>query len=107
VRDLARIDGLPAGLVRRSGARIVEILAEAAAAKNHPAAPRSPDEAQKALLKSMQAKVAECAADLGIVAETIASKRDLSAVIVDRQHNPRLLTGWRRQLIGEELMGML
>lgn len=106
-RELARIDSLPAGLLRRSGARIVQIIAAATADENRYSPPRSADEAQKALLKSMQARVAECAADLGIVAEAIASKRDLSAVIVAGEPNPRLLTGWRRQLIGDELVRLL
>lgn len=107
IRELARIDGLPAGLVRRSGARLVEIIAEAMSEEVRHSPPRTPDEAQKALLKSMQARVAECAAELGVVAETIASKRDLSSVIMDRDRKSRLLTGWRAQLIGDELAGLL
>jgi ribonuclease D len=55
----------------------------------------------------MQKKVAECAADLGLAAETIASKRDLSAVIIAGDRSSRVLTGWRRDLIGEQLLALL
>ena len=105
--ELARIDGLPGGLVRRSGARILEAIAAAVAADERYAPPGRPDEAQKALLKSMQAEVARCGRELGIAPEAIASKRDLSAVIIDGDRNSRLLTGWRRELIGEDLLRLV
>lgn len=105
--ELAKFDGLPAGLIRRSGDTILEVIAEAGREQNDYTPPRRPDEAQKALLKSLQDKVARCAAELGIAAETVASKRDLSAVIISGELSARLLTGWRRELIGEELLGLL
>jgi len=106
-RELTGIDGLPAGLVRRSGTKIIEIIKAAMTEENRYAPPPVPDEAQKSLLRSMQARVAQCAADLGIVAEAIASKRDLSAMIIDKDRSSRLLTGWRQRLIGDELLRMV
>ena len=106
-QELARVEGLPPGLVRRCGTRIIEAVAAAVSADQRYAPPRPPDEAQKALLKSMQAEVARCGRDLGIAPETIASKRDLSAVIVDGDRNSRVLTGWRRELIGEDLLRLV
>lgn len=105
--ELGQIDGLPAGLIRRSGRKIISAIAQSGSGNTAYGPRRPPDEAQKALLKSMQKKVAECAVDLGLAAETIASKRDLSAVIINGENSPRLLTGWRRELIGEELLGLL
>ena len=69
--------------------------------------PRPPDEAQKALLKEMQAKVQSCADDLGIAAETVASKRELSAIVVAGSRKSRVFDGWRAALIGDELLGLL
>ncbi len=106
-RDLGHIDGLAAGLIRRSGRKIISAIAASASENTAHSRPRPPNEAQKALLQSMQKRVAECAADLGLATETIASKRDLSAVIINGERSPRLLTGWRRELIGEELLGLL
>ena len=71
------------------------------------APPRPPDESQKALLKEMQRLVAERAADLGLAAETLASKRDLSAEILHGADTSKVLQGWRRQLIGDQLLQML
>lgn len=106
-RELARIDGLPGGLVRRSGDRLVKVVAAAVTGEQRYAPPRSPDEAQKALLKSMQAEVAQRSRELGIAPEAIASRRDLSAVIIGGENNSRLLTGWRRELIGADLLRLV
>ena len=105
--DLENVDGLSAGLVRRSGRKILAAIATSLEDGNHYAPPRAPNEAQKSLLKSMQQKVATCAAELGIAAETVASKRDLSAVVLGGDRDSRVLSGWRRELIGEELLALL
>jgi ribonuclease D len=105
--ELDEIDGLPAGLIRRSGHNIIAAIAASRSDNKAYSPPSPPDEAQKSLLKSMQEKVAACAADLGLAAETVASKRDLSAVIIGGDRNSRVLTGWRRDLIGEQLLGLL
>jgi ribonuclease D len=59
------------------------------------------------LLKKIQKYVAECAADMGLAAETVASKRDLSAVIIGGDRNSKVLSGWRRGLVGDKLLEML
>ena len=55
----------------------------------------------------MQAIVTNCASDLGIAAETIASKKELSAVILGGSRESRVFDGWRRDLIGNELAQLL
>ncbi len=105
--ELAALDGIPPKLVKRVGH---ELLAAVAAAVDEASAytpPRPPNESQKALLKEMQAKVAACAEDLGIAAETVASKRELSAVVIVGNRKSRVFSGWRAELIGEELLGLL
>jgi ribonuclease D len=105
--ELDGIEGLSGRLIRRSGKNIIAAIAASNSDKETYSPPRPPDETQKTLLKSMQKKVAECAADLGLAAETIASKRDLSAVIIAGDRSSRVLTGWRRDLIGEQLLALL
>lgn len=107
VDALGNIGSLPDGLLRRSGSEIIAAITAAISDENNYAPPRPPDEAQKALLKSMQKYVAECAADIGLAAETIASKRDLSAVIIDREQESKVLTGWRRAVVGDRLLELL
>ena len=55
----------------------------------------------------MQSIVGSCAGELGIAAETIASKKELSAVIIGGNRDSRVFDGWRRELIGDELAQLL
>lgn len=105
--ELANIEGVPAKLIRRVGQDLLEAVAKSAGDRGDYAPPRPPDQEQKALLKEMQAKVRFCAEELGIAAETVASKRELSAVIVAGNRKSRVFSGWRAALIGDELLGLL
>lgn len=105
--DLEKVGGLQAGLIRRAGSDILDALAASAADDSDYQPPGAPDEEQKLLLKTMQTQVADCAADLGLAAETVASKRDLSAVIFGGDRESRVLGGWRRELIGDRLLSLL
>lgn len=105
--ELRRIDALPAGLIRRSGKDILAAVSRSADQDTDYRPPPRPDENQKTLLKAMQLRVAECAADLGLAAETLASRRDLSSIIIGENRESKILTGWRRQLIGEQLLALL
>jgi ribonuclease D len=105
--ELARIDGLPAGFVRRSGETVMQLIAEAIADDSDYSPPPAPDDVQKGLLKAMQKRVARRADELGIAAETIAARKDLSALISSPDAASRLLDGWRRDVIGTELVSLL
>jgi ribonuclease D len=105
--ELADIPGVPAKLVKRVGERLVAAVTGSGNADRTWQPPRPPTEGQKALLKDMQSRVAACAQELGIVAETLASKRELSAVIIDGNRDSRLFDGWRAELIGDELLRLL
>lgn len=104
---LSRIEGLPAGLIRRSGKAILAAVAASGNDETKYRPPSAPNESQKALLKSIQKHVAECAADMGLAAETLASKRDLTAVIIGGQRQSKVLNGWRRELVGDKLLESL
>ena len=104
---LKDIQGVPAKLIRRVGDQLLDAVASSAGDGGGYKPPRPPDEAQKALLNEMQAKVQACADELGIAAETVASKRELSAVIVAGSRKSRVFDGWRATLIGDELLGLL
>ena len=104
---LSKIDGMPSGLIRRAGRQVLEAVSESANDDSRYRPPTAPNEDQKALLKSIQQQVAECAADMGLAAETVASKRDLSAVIIDGQRDSKVLSGWRRELVGNRLLELL
>jgi ribonuclease D len=105
--ELEDIKDLAPGLIRRAGKDILATIDTAKSDDNDYAPPRPPSETQKALLKAMQKQVAECADSLGLAAETVASKRDLSAIIIGGDRESKVLDGWRRELIGEDLLDLL
>jgi ribonuclease D len=105
--ELNRIDGLTPGLIRRSGKTLIAEIAASADDDRDYRPPAAPSEAQKAQLKSMQKFVAERAADLDVAAETVASKRELSAIIVDGVRDSKLLDGWRREILGSRLQDII
>jgi len=105
--ELEDIKDLAPGLIRRAGNSILAAIDAAKSDDNDYAPPRPPSENQKALLKAMQKQVADCAAGLGLAAETVASKRDLSAIIIGGDRKSKVLNGWRRELIGEDLLELL
>lgn len=109
--ELERIDGLPPKVIRRAGDTLLEAIAAARgeSGAEQPAGRRrgAPDEQQKSLLEAMQARVGRCAKELGVAAETIASRKELSAVVLEGERNVRVFTGWRKALVGDELAKML
>ena len=104
---LADLEGVPPKLVTRVGHEIIDAINQSTNDARDYEPPRPPDEAQKALVKRMQAKVVSRADELGIVAEGLASKRALTAVIIGGTRNSRVFTGWRAELIGNELLELL
>lgn len=105
--QLARIDGMPPKLLTRMGKQLLQAVDVSAADEHDYSPPRPPDEGQKALLKEMQARVQRCADGLGIAAETVCSKRELAAVIVSGSRESRVFSGWRRDVIGNDLLALM
>jgi ribonuclease D len=106
-KQLAEIEGISPKLVSRAGKHLIETVGASKDDKNDYQPPLPPDEAQKTLLKKMQALVAACAKDLDLAAETVASKRELSSVISSGNRETRVFTGWRRELVGDALLQLL
>jgi len=104
---MADIQGVPPKLVKRVGRQLLELVAASTQEDKDYSPPRPPNEGQKSLLKEMQARVAACADELGIAAETVASKRELSAVIISGTRKSRVFDGWRAALVGDDLLQLL
>ena len=105
--DLRAISGLPAKLVKRAGNELLAVVASSAEDAHEYQPSLAPNEQQKGLLKSMQSAVAQCAGELGISAELLAPRKELSAVILSGRTESRVFQGWRRDLIGEQLLQLL
>ncbi|MGI9270142.1 MAG: ribonuclease D [Woeseiaceae bacterium] len=107
IAELDEIEDLPSSLLRRSGKQLLAVVAGSDGNDNSYRPPPTPDEEQKVLLKKMQKDVAACADDLGLAAETVASKKELSAVIIGGNRESRVFSGWRAAVIGDSLQKLL
>jgi ribonuclease D len=103
---LASVEGMPAATVRRSGRDILELLAQAEDATDDYRPPARPGEKEKTMLKAMQKEVGRVADELGIAAEVVAPRKELSSMMLG-ERDVRSLTGWRRAVIGERLLELL
>lgn len=104
--SLTGISGLAPRTRRRASDKILRCLEDARGDNDDYEPPKKPDEKQKAILKSMQAKVASCAEELKIATEIIAPKNELSASL-NGDRDSRVFTGWRHEMIGGKLLEML
>jgi ribonuclease D len=103
---LASVPELPDSLVQREGTRLLAAIRQGEEDTHRHQPPERPDEGERALLKAMKSRVATVATQLNIVAEVIAPRKDLSAAIRGDRAG-RLFQGWRRQVIGEDLLQLL
>jgi len=103
---LADISGMPASTAQRSAAELLTVLDSATGTDESYVPPARPTEQQKLLLKAMQSEVAAAATDLGIVAELLAPRKELSTVMLGERQS-RVFSGWRLEAIGQRLLSML
>lgn len=113
--QLRQIRGLHDGILRRRGRAIVEAVQEGLDAEPVPRGPRRTPATEgndAALIVALESLVRARAAETGLAYELLASRADLQAVINafrDGETDPevRTLGGWRREVVGDELLEML
>lgn len=108
MQDLERIRTLPAGLIRRRGELIVQLVQRAQAEAVNEAAPSippRPDPQQLALVAKLMTFVRAQAEAKKISPETLATRRDVERLVFSHRAE-HLLSGWRRHTIGEQLIAM-
>jgi ribonuclease D len=115
-KDLEQIRGAHAGALRRRGE---DLLAAVQRARQRPfdplgqeqrPPPRGPEDAP--LVALAEALLRARAAEAGLAYELLASRADLQAIVSSprsdsAQADVRTLRGWRRELVGEELLELL
>jgi ribonuclease D len=103
--ELARLEELAPGFVERSGASILqEVEAAALPAQLPPPASRQrPDPELQARVKQLSSIVQKRANELGIATELLATRRDLES-IVRHDTSADVLSGWRNEVVGKELI---
>lgn len=106
-KQLSEIKGLPSKFIANFDMSIINnVEASDELTKIHKP-PQPFNEDQKELLKKMHNMVSECAKDHGLATETLASKRELSLLIKKGSTESKIINGWRRELIGEQLLKLV
>jgi ribonuclease D len=105
-RDLEQLRSVPAGVVRRRGEEVLALVERGRAdAVNEGAAsiPARPQPQQLALVTKLMNLARETAQHAKINAELLATRRDVEQLVFARR-TEHLLSGWRREIIGEPLL---
>jgi ribonuclease D len=114
--ELQRIRGASSGSIRRRAGELLDAVHRGRARPPEPAPrlpraqPPRPDDAP--LIALCEALVRARARDAGIAYELIAARAELQAIVTARrlrssEPGVRTLRGWRRELVGEELLELL
>jgi ribonuclease D len=103
--ELARVEELAPGFVERSGPAILHEIAAAALPTElpPPASRQRPDPELQARVKQLSSIVQKRANELGIATELLATRRDLES-IVRNDTSADVLSGWRNEVVGKELV---
>ena len=108
--QLGKVRGLGDGLIRRHGADLLELIRAARDAKATteapPPRPRPMSAAEEAGVDALMALVRLQAHRHEVSPATLATRRDLEALVRGERDLP-LLTGWRHGLVGELLQAFL
>ncbi len=116
IGELANIRGVTQPIVKRSGAEIVERVRAGGTGEVTPLRPpersRPPDPADAPIVALAEALARSRAREAGLAYELIASRSDLQAVVAakrlaEAEPEVRLLSGWRRELVGEQVLRLL
>ena len=114
-RQLRDLRGVHDGIARRRGDAIVRVVIDAADDRPIPAERRSrtqTDAGDAALIVLAESLVRACAVREDLAYELLATRSDLQAVVsAVRSGSPdpdvRTLRGWRRAVVGDELLALL
>jgi len=114
IAALERVRGVHKGISRKRGAAILEAIArgqEADEPATPPAGPRLEREDQP-LISLCEALIRARSQESGLAYELLASRDELTRFVAAHRSGAdeadiRVLNGWRRELIGEELLRLL
>jgi ribonuclease D len=106
--ELSRLASVPRATADRAAGEILQVLAAASDAPADPIADdgaRAPPE-QLRMLKVLQKRLQAIAEELKLQPEVLATRRDLMALLRGERELP-VLSGWRREVVGEPLLAAL
>lgn len=107
---LAKIRGLEAGAAKRHGAELLELIARAAQLPKEQwpelQAPPRLDSSQAALADVLMAVVRLRGEESKVSSTSLATRKDLEHIVLGRR-DIAPLHGWRRALVGDDLLGIV
>jgi ribonuclease D len=108
LQALGALAEMQESVVRKCGEELLTLVREAGIADPPPPLPRRerPDPSQLATVKRLADIAGTIAAELGIGAEVLATRRDLERLAAGRQ-DVNLLRGWRADVLGKKLLSAL
>ena len=111
---LEQIRGLPAQTMHRRGDRLLEAIARGRERPAPPPPPEPPgrDPADAPLVSLAQALVRQRSVEEGVAVELIATQAELSTLVTSLRRGEdgdhvRVARGWRRELVGNELVELV
>ena len=108
--DLEKIPALPPAVIRNRGEELLALIGSARNADDDSSAVPTPQRLtpeQTRLIGRLQQQVRDVATELGISPEVLATRRDIEALALGSRGSSSLLKGWRRGVIGEQLLALL
>jgi ribonuclease D len=108
--DLEQIRALPPATVRKRGDELLALIGAARESARDAAptlAPQRPTPEQTRRMGQLQQRVKDVAAGLGISPEVLATRRDVEGMVLGSPEHSPLLRGWRREVIGLQLLELL
>jgi len=106
--ELERIAELPEGIRSHSGPQILAVIDAAGlpARLGPPPQRRRPDPAQSEAVRKLSQLAQQIGRELGVAPEVLATRREMER-LVSGARDGAVLSGWRREVIGERLLGAL
>jgi ribonuclease D len=112
--DLEHIRGLPPQTLHRRGDRLLLVIEKGREREPPPPPPEAPqrDSRDAPVVAMAQALVRHRSQESGVAVELIATQAELAALVTTRRRGRdaddlRVTSGWRRELVGEELVELL
>jgi ribonuclease D len=114
-RKLEEIRGVPQGSLRRAADQVLAVIEQGQNREQQPLKggprPALPEPKDAPLIALSEALVRARAREADLAYELLAARADLQAIVVGeragQQADVRTLRGWRRELVGEELLDLL
>jgi ribonuclease D len=106
--DLKLVAELPEGVLNHSGAQILSIIAATQLPQRLAPLPQRqrPDPATTAAVRKLSQLAHQIGNELGMAPEILATRREMERLVAGARDGA-VLKGWRREVVGERLLGAL